>query len=85
MVPNFTNLFRSLTLSPAVRAIEQAHKMARRRIAAGGAARPTSARTEKKTEPADFVLPVHADPGRSRRPFGGSSPSQSRWVKVLMR
>jgi hypothetical protein len=58
MFSSLSSVFRSLTRSPAATAIDQAHKMARRRIAAGGTATP--ARTDTK-RPADFVLPIDAD------------------------
>lgn len=51
---------RSLTGSPVATALAQAHRMARRRLADGGAA--ASARSiDKKPEPADLVLPADVD------------------------
>jgi hypothetical protein len=49
---------RSLTRSPAIAAIEEAHRMARRRFESGGA---TDGPSEKPTAP-DFVLPAGVDP-----------------------
>jgi hypothetical protein len=49
---------RSLTRSPAVAAIEEAHRMARRRFESGGA---TGGPADKPTAP-DFVLPAGVDP-----------------------
>src|SRR5580700_8345680 len=49
---------RSLTRSPAIAAIEEAHRMARRRFESGGA---TDGPAEKPTAP-DFVLPAGVDP-----------------------
>ena len=49
---------RSLTRSPAIAAIEEAHRMARRRFESGGA---TDGPADKPTAP-DFVLPAGVDP-----------------------
>src|SRR5947209_11958243 len=62
-VPMFFDLaksLRSLTISPAAAAIRQAHGMAQRRLAAGGATVPASKRSDDKA-PADFVLPADVD------------------------
>jgi hypothetical protein len=49
---------RSLTRSPAIAAIEEAHRMARRRFESGGA---TGGPSDKPSAP-DFVLPAGVDP-----------------------
>jgi len=54
------NSLRSLTTSPATAALQQAHRMARRRLAAGGPS--CSARQVDDTGPADYVLPSDVDP-----------------------
>jgi hypothetical protein len=51
-------LARSLTRSPATAAIEEAHRMARRRFESGGA---TGSAADKPTA-RDFVLPAGVDP-----------------------
>lgn len=54
------NVLSSLTTSPATTAIDQAHRMAQRRLADGGAA-PGLSGSEKKVEPVDLVLPDDVD------------------------
>jgi hypothetical protein len=49
---------RSLTRSPAIAAIEEAHRMARRRFESGGA---TGGPADKPSA-GDFVLPAGVDP-----------------------
>jgi hypothetical protein len=49
---------RSLTRSPAIAAIEEAHRMARRRFESGGATRGPA---DKPNTP-DFALPAGVDP-----------------------
>lgn len=60
MLSSFAPFFRSLTMSPAAVAIDQAHRMARRGLNAGGAAASTR-RGDSTAEPAYFVLPVDID------------------------
>src|SRR5712671_1966679 len=58
------NTLRSLTTSPATAALQQAHRMAQRRLAAGGASgavRPVD-NDDDDTGPAEFVLPSDVDP-----------------------
>src|SRR5205823_5498964 len=58
------NALRSLTTSPATAALQQAHRMAQRRLAAGGASgavRPVE-NDDDDSGPADYVLPSDIDP-----------------------
>jgi hypothetical protein len=53
---------RSLTTSPAAAAISQAHRAARRRLEAGGAAvAGQSKAVDDRDDPADFILPPDID------------------------
>jgi hypothetical protein len=58
-----TNTFRSLTASPMTAAINEAHRMARRRLEAGGAAIsvPPTSRTGSRADSHDFLLPPDVD------------------------
>jgi len=49
---------RSLTLSPVTGAIQEAHRMARRRLEAGGPAAPAPRPIKADPVPADYVLPL---------------------------
>ena len=60
MLFNLAQSFRPLTMSPVAHVVDQAHKMARRRLLADGGAAPRRSANEK-AEPADFVLPPDAD------------------------
>src|SRR3954447_10759406 len=55
------NTLRSLTTSPATAALQQAHRMAQRRLAAGGASGAVR-QVDDDTGPAEFVLPPDIDP-----------------------
>jgi hypothetical protein len=58
MLSSLASSLRSLAVAPAAVALDQAHRMARRRLSVGGAARePRSG----DPEPADFVLPADVD------------------------
>lgn len=61
MFASFSPLLRSLTLTPATVAVDQAHRIAQRRLADGGAAPSLRSATNKKAEPLDFVLPADMD------------------------
>src|SRR3954465_15980837 len=52
------NTLRSLTMSPATAAIPEAHRMARRRLEAGGPAAPAPRPIKADPVPADYVLPL---------------------------
>jgi hypothetical protein len=54
--------FRSLTTSPARTAINEAYRIARRRLEAGGAPASASHPVDDQPGPADFVLPADIDP-----------------------
>lgn len=59
---------RSLTASPIQTAVNEAHRMARRRLEAGGAAAaPSPKRVEPDTAPAEFVLPADIDAKEVRK------------------
>jgi hypothetical protein len=55
------NSLRSLTTSPATAALQQAHRMAQRRLAAGGPSGPAR-QVEDDTGTADYLLPSDIDP-----------------------
>lgn len=59
MFLELANTLRSLTRSPITAALNEAHRMARRRLEAGGAAMPAA-------NQAGFVLPVDVDPNAVR-------------------
>jgi hypothetical protein len=94
------NTFRSLTMSPVASALDQARRMARRHLEAGGAAGPASAQAKPvvasaKAKPlrpvgGDFYLPADLDPAeieeKIRSKLSGSrSIGDSGEVKVLER
>jgi hypothetical protein len=96
----FGHVLRSLTMSPVASALDQAHRMARRHLEAGGAAAPASAKpnpvpasTKAKPSPqvgGDFYLPADLDPAeieeKIRSKLSGSrSTGNSGEVKVLGR
>ena len=56
------NTLRSLTTSPATAALQQAHRMARRRLESGGAASSKRSRGDDDAADAEFVLPSDIDP-----------------------
>jgi len=59
----FSNPLRSLTAaSPITTALDQAHKMAQRRLADGGAARTAQGSGGDSAKTADFLLPKDIDP-----------------------
>ena len=58
MLFNLAQTLRSFTASPVATAIDQAHRMARRRLEAGGSA----ASARHHADEADFLLPPDIDP-----------------------
>src|SRR5438874_7193481 len=56
------NTLRSLTTSPATAALQQAHRMARRRLESGGPASSKRSRGDDDAADAEFVLPLDIDP-----------------------
>ena len=61
MLLGLAHSLRSLTTSPATAALQQAHRMAQRRLAAGGASdavRPV----ENDDDDTDYLLPSDVDP-----------------------
>ena len=56
-----TNTLRSLTMSPGIAAIQEAHRMARRRLEAGGPAAPRHAAVDDQADPNDLLLPADVD------------------------
>ena len=59
----FSNPLRSLTAaSPITTALDQAHKMAQRRLADGGAARTAQEAGGDSAKTPDFLLPIDVDP-----------------------
>lgn len=56
-----TNTLRSLTMSPGTAAIQEAHRMARRRLEAGGPAAPRHAAVDDQADPNDVLLPADID------------------------
>ena len=61
MLLGLAHSLRSLTTSPATAALQQAHRMAQRRLAAGGASGAVR-QVDDDTGPAEFVLPPDIDP-----------------------
>src|ERR1051325_3549485 len=53
-----TNTLRSLTASPMASLVQEAHRMARRRLEAGGPAVPAPKPVKADPVPADYVFPV---------------------------
>jgi hypothetical protein len=62
MLFGLDHTMRSLTASPMTAAINAAHRMARRRLEAGGTAVSASDPVDDQPGPADFVLPADIDP-----------------------
>ena len=62
MLFNLGQTLRSLTMSPISTAVEQAHRMAQRRLEAGGAAVSARGRVDDHSGSRDFVLPTDIDP-----------------------
>jgi hypothetical protein len=56
------NTLRSLTTSPATAALQQAHRMARRRLESGGPASSKRSRGDDDAADAEFELPSDIDP-----------------------
>ena len=52
---------RSLTASPMAGLVQEAHRMARRRLEAGGPAVPAPKPVKTDPVPADYVLPIDID------------------------
>jgi hypothetical protein len=61
MLLGLAHSLRSLTTSPATAALQQAHRMAQRRLAAGGPSGPTR-QVDDDTGPAEFLLPSDVNP-----------------------
>src|SRR5882762_11290992 len=61
MLLGLGNTLRSLTTSPATAALRQAHRMAQRRLAAGGASGAVR-QVDDDTGTADYLLPSDIDP-----------------------
>src|ERR1700716_3945381 len=62
MLFNLAQTLRSLTTSPISTAVDQAHRMAQRRLEAGGAAVSARGRVDDHSGSRDFVLPTDIDP-----------------------
>ena len=62
MLLGLGNALRSLTTSPATAALQQAHRMARRRLESGGAANSKRGRGDDDAADAEFALPSDIDP-----------------------
>ncbi len=56
------NTLRSLTTSPATAALQQAHRMAQRRLASGGPASSKRSRGADDAADTEFELPSDIDP-----------------------
>ena len=59
---SLANSLRSLTASPIGTVVDQAHRMARRRLESGGAASSKRSRGDDDAADAEFVLPSDIDP-----------------------
>jgi hypothetical protein len=59
---SLANSLRSLTASPIGTVVDQAHRMARRRLVSGGPASPKRSRGDDDAADAEFVLPSDIDP-----------------------
>ena len=59
---NLDQTFRALTTSPISTAVDQAHRMAQRRLEAGGPAVSARGRVGDHSGARDFVLPPDVDP-----------------------
>jgi hypothetical protein len=62
MLLGLAHSLRSLTTSPATAALQQAHRMARRRLESGGAASSKRSRGDDDAADAEFALPSDIDP-----------------------
>ena len=62
MLFGLTKSLAALTASPAATALDQAHKMAQRRLADGGAARTAQETGGDSAKTPDFLLPIDVDP-----------------------
>jgi hypothetical protein len=67
MLFNLGQTLRSLTMSPISTAVDQAHRMAQRRLEAGGAAVPTRGRVDHGAGKRPARVPITATPRGSRR------------------
>jgi hypothetical protein len=61
MLLGLAHSLRSLTTSPVTAALQQARRMAQRRLAAGGTSGPAR-QVDDDTGPAEFLLPADLDP-----------------------
>jgi hypothetical protein len=61
MLLGLAHSLRSLTTSPATAALQQAHRMARRRLAVGGASGPAQ-RLDDDSRDTDYALPPDVNP-----------------------
>jgi hypothetical protein len=62
MLLGLAHSLRSLTNSPATAALQQAHRMARRRLESGGPASSKRSRGDDDAGESEFVLPPGVDP-----------------------
>ena len=62
MLFNLGQTLRSLTMSPISTAVEQAHRMAQRRLEAGGPAVSARGHVDDHSRSRDFVLPTDINP-----------------------
>jgi hypothetical protein len=62
MLLGLAHSLRSLTTSPATAALQQAHRMARRRLESGGAATSNRSRGDDDAADTEFELPSDIDP-----------------------
>jgi len=56
-----SNAFRALTMAPIQTLVNEANRMARRRLEQGGATAQRPKPVGRKTIPADFILPLDVD------------------------
>ena len=82
MFNNLAGMFRGLTATPAAWAIHEAHRMARRRVAAGGASAASNSAGVLRNE--DFVLPADVNlAALSRAIEAGLPDSRARETNAL--
>ena len=67
MLFNLGQTFRSLTTSPITNVVNEAHRMAQRRLEAGGAAVPTRGRVDDRAGKRPARVPITATPRGSCR------------------
>jgi hypothetical protein len=67
MLFNLAQTLRSLTTSPISTAVNEAHRMAQRRLEAGGAAVPARGRVEEGATRRPAHVPVRTQPARGSR------------------